>query len=264
MAARSQKDIWPLLGQITAPTMILHREEERGFSLDAAQLLVEAVPDATIHVLRAVGPATTFWDVRDGIAPLLRFLDAEPETAHVGSPATPSGGFRAILFTDVVSSTPLLTQLKDEKMRDVMRNHDEVLEAAVTSHGGRVIKTIGDAFMAEFAVPSGAVDAAIAALRGVREKFAGSDVPVRIRIGINAGEPIEEHGDLHGASVVIAKRLESEADANGILISDVVKQAVAGKDFVFDGQRRSRAQGVRRAGPRLGRALGVAAGRRPL
>ena len=61
-------------------------------------------------------------------------------------------------------------------MRAVMRDHDEVLEAAVTDHGGRVVKTIGDAFMAEFAVPSGAVEAAIAAQRGIRDKFADSAV----------------------------------------------------------------------------------------
>ena len=56
-------------------------------------------------------------------------------------------------------------------------DHDEVLEAAVTEHGGRVVKTIGDAFMAEFAVPSAAVEAAIAAQRGIQAKFADSDVP---------------------------------------------------------------------------------------
>ncbi|MCA9824292.1 MAG: alpha/beta hydrolase [Dehalococcoidia bacterium] len=142
--------------------------------------------------------------------------------------------FRTILFTDVVASTPLLTQLRDAKMREVMHDHDTLMEAAVIGHGGRVVKTIGDAFMAEFAVPSAAVEAAIEAQRAIREQFADSDVPVRIRIGINAGEPIEEDGDLHGASVVIAKRLESAADSNGILVSDVVKQMVTGKDFDFE------------------------------
>ncbi len=58
-------------------------------------------------------------------------------------------------------------------------------------------------------------------------------MPIRLRIGINAGEPVEEDGDLHGASVVIAKRLESAAPENGILVSDVVKQMVMGKDFEF-------------------------------
>jgi class 3 adenylate cyclase len=59
-------------------------------------------------------------------------------------------------------------------------------------------------------------------------------VPVRIRIGISAGKPIEEDSDLHGASVVIAKRLESAADSNEILVSDVVKQMVTCKDFEFE------------------------------
>ncbi len=58
--------------------------------------------------------------------------------------------------------------------------------------------------------------------------------PPRLRIGINAGEPIVEDDALHGASVVIAKRLESGAETDGILVSDVVRQAVAGKDFEFE------------------------------
>jgi adenylate cyclase len=144
--------------------------------------------------------------------------------------------FRTIMFTDIASSTPLLAELRDAKMREVMRGHDEVLAAAVARHSGHVIKTIGDGLMAEFAVPSSAVAAAIEAQRGIREKFAANDLPVRVRIGINAGEPIEEDGDLHGACVVVAKRLEGEAAAGGILVSDIVKQAVAGKEFVFEDQ----------------------------
>ena len=121
-------------------------------------------------------------------------------------------------------------------MREVMRDHDAVLQAAVDEHGGRVVKEIGDAFMAEFAVPSAAVECAIAMQRGIQAQFADTDVPIRLRIGINAGEPVEEDGDLHGASVVIAKRLESAAPESGILVSDVVKQMVMGKDFEFGDQ----------------------------
>ena len=55
-------------------------------------------------------------------------------------------------------------------------------------------------------------------------------------MGINAAEPIAEDDDLYGASVVIAKRLESAAPTDGILVSDVVKQMVIGKDFTFTGQ----------------------------
>ena len=137
------------------------------------------------------------------------------------------------MFTDVVASTLLQQRLKDDRMRTVMRDHDLVLQAAITTHRGRVVKTMGDAFMAEFPLPSDAVRAAIEAQRGIRDKFGESDTPLGIRIGINAGEPIVEANDLHGESVVIAKRLEDAADGGGILVSEVIRQAVAGQDFAF-------------------------------
>ena len=217
------------------PTLLL-QGEDIGFGKEVedawaaeAKGLASRMPNSRFRSLRNVSgelALTPISIIEDVIEP---FLD-EDSLVEAALPAT---AFRTILFTDVVASTPLLAQLKDEKMRAVMRDHDEVLEAAVTDNGGRVVKTIGDAFMAEFAVPSGAVEAAIAAQRGIRDKFADSDVPIRLRIGINAGEPIEEDGDLHGASVVIAKRLESEAENGGILVSDVVRSAVAGKEFEF-------------------------------
>ena len=83
-------------------------------------------------------------------------------------PTYRAGGLRTILFTDVVASTPLLAQLKDAKMREIMHDHDAVLTAAIADHGGRVIKEIGDAFMADFAVPSAAVEAAIAMQQGIQ------------------------------------------------------------------------------------------------
>jgi class 3 adenylate cyclase len=217
------------------PVLVLYPEVDgatddvRALTRSRAQELARDLPDGRFRPLPGAvsvldrSPVELVWPV------VKAFLDE-------GREAIPSAGgqFRTILFTDVVSSTPLLTQLRDARMREVMRDHDAVMEAAVTGHGGRVVKTIGDAFMAEFAEPSAAVEAAIEAQRAIREKFVDSDVPVRIRIGINAGEPIEEDGDLHGASVVIAKCLESAADTNGILVSDVVKQAVSGKEFDFE------------------------------
>ncbi len=215
--------------RVTTPTMVIQKEQTVAVPPHLAREVVAAIPGARLVRVRKGG--WPLCDDPDGetIRAIQRFLGEGPQPSS-GSDSV----FRTILFTDVVSSTPLLAQLKDEKMRAVMRDHDEVLEAAVKAHGGRVIKTIGDAVMAEFGVPSAAVEAAIDAQRGIRERFAASDVPIRIRIGINAGEPIEEGGDLHGASVVIAKRLESAAGDNGILVSDVVKQAVAGKAFEFE------------------------------
>ena len=229
MDQQSTNEVGHLLSRVTAKTLVLHRDELTHPDLSFGRATAAGIPGAEFRTVRGDSFMPHIGDIPE-VADLVNdFLldDGEVEETLVGT------AFRTILFSDVVASTPLLVHLKDEKMRAVMRDHDEVLEAAVTDNGGRVVKTIGDAFMAEFAVPSGAVEAAIAAQRGIRDKFADSDVPICLRIGINAGEPIEEDGDLPGASVVIAKRLESEAENGSILVSDVVRSAVAGKEFEF-------------------------------
>ncbi len=54
-----------------------------------------------------------------------------------------------------------------------------------------------------------------------------------MRIGLNAGEPIAEEGDLFGTAVIVAARIAAKAKGAEILTSDVVRQLVAGKDFLF-------------------------------
>ena len=228
------EDVRGLLKGVDLPTLVRHKLRQTNVRDAQSREMATEIPNAELSVVRWKNPIPiTSEEADDYWGTIREFLDRNLPAGDAQPSSDIASGFRAILFTDVVASAPLLSQLKDEKMRAVMRDHDEVLEAAVTDNGGRVVKTIGDAFMAEFAVPSGAVEAAIAAQRGIRDKFADLDVPIRLRIGINAGEPIEEDGDLHGASVVIAKRLESEAENGGILVSDVVRLAVAGKEFEF-------------------------------
>ena len=56
---------------------------------------------------------------------------------------------------------------------------------------------------------------------------------VRVRIGLNAGEPIAEDDDLFGTAVIVAARIAAQAQGGEILVSDVVRQLVAGKGFLF-------------------------------
>ena len=228
-------DTTDILGRVQCPTLVIARRDG-GFGDPGP--LAAGIPGAQLTYI----PGTAAFPYIDEAQPSFDAVNSflRQSAAQRGEPADQLadvvGAFRTILFTDVVASTPLLAQLKDAKMREVMRDHDAVLDAAVSEHGGRVVKEIGDAFMVEFAIPSAAVECAIAMQRGIQAQFADSDIPIRLRIGINAGEPVAEDGDLHGASVNIAKRLESAAATNGILISDVVKQAVVGKDFEFADQ----------------------------
>jgi class 3 adenylate cyclase len=220
------------LADVACPTLVLGHHDG-GFG--EPKPLAAGIPGAQLTYVDGASVLPYYQDA-DGAFSLIDGFLQKASAAETPRDGAATGSFRTILFTDVVASTPLLAQLKDAKMRDVMHDHDAVLDAAVTEHGGRVVKEIGDAFMVEFAIPSAAVECAIAIQRGIQAQFADSDVPIRLRIGINAGEPVAEDGDLHGASVNIAKRLESAAATNGILVSDVVKQAVVGKDFEFADQ----------------------------
>jgi adenylate cyclase len=97
------------------------------------------------------------------------------------------------------------------------------------AHAGREIKHTGDGIMASFASARGAVDCAIA----IQRALAAGD-SVRVRIGLNAGEPVAEEQDLYGTSVQMAARVCAEANAGEIMVSNVVRELAAGKGFLFN------------------------------
>ena len=103
----------------------------------------------------------------------------------------------------------------------------------LAAHGGTEIKTMGDGFMASITSASSALDAAIAMRQAITAHFAESETPIRIRVGINAGEPIEEDDDLYGASVIRAARVMGQADGGEVLVTNVVRELVEGKDYLF-------------------------------
>ena len=162
-----------------------------------------------------------------------------------------------ILFTDIEGSTALTERLGDATAREILRQHERITREALKTHGGSEIKTTGDGFMAAFASATKALECAIAIQNatvraqqhreGSRYRDAPSDVaaplrpdgephpePIRVRIGLNAGEPIAEDEDLFGTAVIVAARIAAEARGGEILVSDVVRQLVAGKGFLFN------------------------------
>jgi class 3 adenylate cyclase len=138
---------------------------------------------------------------------------------------------RAIIFTDIEGHTPMMQRLGDEAGRALLREHERIVRETLVRHAGEEIKSMGDGFMASFASAAAASQCAIDLQRAFAD--AALSEPLRIRIGINAGEPIEEGGDLFGASVILAARIAAKADGGEILVSDVVRGLVAGKPFLF-------------------------------
>jgi class 3 adenylate cyclase len=146
--------------------------------------------------------------------------------------------FRTILFTDVEGSTALTDRLGDTKARDLLREHERITREALKAHGGSEVKTMGDGFMASFSSATKALECAIAIQQAFAERNKSADEPIKVRIGLNAGEPIAEddpggRGDLFGTAVNMAARIAAKAEGGEILASNVVRELVAGKEFLF-------------------------------
>ena len=140
--------------------------------------------------------------------------------------AAPSASLRTILFTDLVDHSAMMSRLGDDHGRDVLREHETVTRTVLKQYGGTEVKTMGDGFMASFGSVTRAVECAIA----LQKAFADREgEPLNVRVGLNAGEPIEEDGDLFGATVILASRIAAKADGGEILVADTVRGLCSGK-----------------------------------
>jgi adenylate cyclase len=171
------------------------------------------------------------------------FLDGEQRLAAVAAPH--AHGLVTILFTDMEGSTTFTQRLGDAAAQEVLRAHNDIVRRAVQEHGGSIVKTAGDGFMVSFSSASRAVECAI----GIQSALAQHnqerpDLPIRVRIGLNAGEPIAEDEDLFGTAVIVASRVAERAQAGQILVSDVVRQLAAGKGFTFEERGRVTLKGL--------------------
>ena len=180
-----------------------------------------------------------------------KIIEVEPEVADgflggteinpAGAAIVPGGsvndrdpGIRTILFTDIVDSTAITQRLGDEAAMSLLDVHDSIVRDALRAHGGREVKHTGDGIMACFLSSAGAVRCAAR----IQQSLAGrvpveTDVVVRVRIGAAAGEPVENHDDLFGATVQLAARLCTHAQPEQSLVTNAVAELCLGKGLAF-------------------------------
>ncbi|MHC5012198.1 MAG: nickel-binding protein [Planctomycetota bacterium] len=141
--------------------------------------------------------------------------------------------FRTVLFTDLEGSTSLTQRLGDDGAMQLLRTHDAIIRSALSASGGREVKHTGDGIMASFVQASSAIECAVAILRALAAYNAEAAEPIKVRIGLSAGEPVSEGNDIFGAAVQLARRVCDEGDAGRILVANVVRELCIGKAFAF-------------------------------
>jgi class 3 adenylate cyclase len=198
-------DVRPLLGKITAPTLVVYSGDLTLSSVEQSRELAEQIPHARLFE----GSSSTFYWGSGVVEEFVAFISG---AAGVGD-----RDLVTLLFTDIVDSTRAVVEAGDDEWRQTLNFLDDLVAARVGRAGGRVVKQTGDGHLIEFARPGDAVSAAVAICR------AAPKLGVNLRAGIHTGE-IErrENGDVGGLTVHIAARVAAVADPGQVVISRTV------------------------------------------
>jgi len=143
-------------------------------------------------------------------------------------------GVRTVLFTDICNSTEMTSRFGDRATMAMLSIHDRVVRNALRANNGREVKHTGDGIMAAFVCSASAVrfacqvQGALSAYNRDEPEF-----PVVVRIGISAGQPVEQGNDLFGSTVQLAARLCAQAEPGHILVSNMVTDLCDDEELKF-------------------------------
>lgn len=145
--------------------------------------------------------------------------------------ARPQRRLAAILAADVAGYSRMMEADEEGTLLHLQRTLREVIRPAIDRHRGRIVKTTGDGFLAEFASLVEAVRCAVGLQQGAaeQERAVAAERRLVFRMGINLGDILIQDGDVFGDGVNIAARLEGLAEAGGIVVSQAVQDQVQGK-----------------------------------
>jgi class 3 adenylate cyclase len=214
-------DVRDVVPSVHVPTLILHRRHDRLVNVRHGRWLAEHMPNARLvevpgddHSLWAEGAEDTFGEVEE----FLTGTRTEPE---------PERTLATVVFTDIVDSTRVASELGDRRWREVLERHQRAVTDAIGRFGGREVKSTGDGHLATFDGPARAI-------RCAREILDGAEgLGIRLRAGMHTGECEVMGDDIGGIAVHIAARVSAAAGAGEVLVSRTVKDLVAGSGIEF-------------------------------
>jgi class 3 adenylate cyclase len=225
-------DVTQLLPQVHVPVLVLHRTEDPMFAFSNAQDLAAKIPCARLRPLtRGIMSYLAAGQLDELMGIINGFI--EDGAAQVAPSVGQHHGVQTLLFTDLVGHTEMMQRIGDERGRAVLREHERITRHTLRQHGGDEVKTMGDGFMAAFSSVTQATECAIHLQRAFADRNVSACERLDVRVGLNAGEPIEDEGDLFGSTVILAARIAARAEAGEILVPETVRGLLSGKNFLF-------------------------------
>jgi class 3 adenylate cyclase len=216
-------DLRHVLPSIYAPTLVMHARGDRLIPLQSGRYLAEHIVGARFVELDTDDHVIWF-GAQDAYADAIEefVTGTRPNADHSRRLAT-------ILFTDIVDSTTHAERAGDAAWRDVLDRHDDVSRIEIGICGGRWVKSTGDGLLAMFDSPARAVRCAWALTDRIR-----SELGIEIRAGLHTGEIETRSDDVAGMTVHQAARVQGMAGNSEVLISEAVRNLVAGSGIVLE------------------------------
>jgi pimeloyl-ACP methyl ester carboxylesterase len=224
-------DVRHVVPSINTPTLIVHRTDDRVCHVENARWLARNIREA--KYVELPGEDHVPWIDGDDIMDEIReFLTG------VREPSQPERVLATVLFTDIVGSTERARALGDRRWRDLVQRHHELVRRDLERFRGREVDTAGDGFFATFDGPARAIRSGKAIVESVRT------LGLEVRAGLHTGE-VELAGDsVRGIAVHTGARVASYAGAGEVLVSQTVKDLVAGSGIEFDDRGAHELKGV--------------------
>jgi class 3 adenylate cyclase len=214
-------DVSATLPLIQAPTLVLHRREDRAIPLEVGRGLADGIRGAKFVELRGEDHVPWAGDIDALVDEVASFLTGARTSGE------PDRALATVLFTDIVNSTEVAARMGDREWRALLERHDAVCRQQVNSYDGRVVKTLGDGLLAVFSGPARAVRCAQALSADVEE------LGIALRAGVHAGEVELIGEDVGGMAVHLGARVSAKANAGEVLVSSTVRDLVVGSDLRF-------------------------------
>jgi pimeloyl-ACP methyl ester carboxylesterase len=222
MEMNQQIDVRPILAAVRVPTLVLHRMGDRVTRTEQARYLAEHVPGARLVELPGidhipwVGDADT---ILDAVEEFLTGTRHEAELDRV---------LATVLFVDIVGSTERAAALGDRKWRDLLSAYYALARRELARFRGREVDTAGDGLFASFDGPARGVRCAQAIATGARP------LGIEVRAGLHTGECEVVGEKVGGIAVHIGARVAGLAKPGEVLVSNTVKDLVAGSGIRFE------------------------------
>jgi class 3 adenylate cyclase len=216
----SQIDIRNVLPAIGVPTLVIHRSGDRDSRVDEGRYVAERIAGARFVELAGEAHAP-FVDVDQILDVVETFLTGREPVRE------PDRVLATVLFTDIVGSTAKAAELGDARWRELLGQHHVKVRRQLERFQGHELDTAGDGFFARFDGPARAIRCACAITSSVR------DLGIEIRAGLHTGECEVMGGKVGGIAVHIGARVAATAAPGEVLVSNTVKDLVAGSGIEF-------------------------------